>query len=66
MNKVQEIEEQLRTLSATELREVRAWLDQYEDQLWDEQFESEIAAAKWDAMAEKALEDHKEGRSTPL
>ncbi len=66
MSRVEEIEEQLRALSGAELRELRAWLDAYEDRVWDEQFEAEIAAGKWDALAEKALRDHKEGRSTPL
>jgi hypothetical protein len=66
VSRVEEIEEQLRALSGAELRELRAWLDAYEDRVWDEQFEAEIAAGKWDALAEKALRDHKEGRSTPL
>jgi hypothetical protein len=66
VSRVQEIAEQLRTLSAAELRELRAWLDEYEDQIWDGQFAAEVAAGKWDALAEKALRDHREGRSTPL
>lgn len=66
MSRVQEIAEQLRTLSGDELRELRAWLDQFEDQNWDERFEAEVAAGKWDEPAEKALRDHREGNSTPL
>ena len=66
MSRVQEITEQLRALSGAELRELRAWLDEYEDRIWDEQFEAEIAAGKWDELAEKALRDHREGKSTPL
>ena len=66
MSRVQEITEQLRTLSAAELRELRAWLDEYEDQIWDGQFAAEVAAGKWDTLAEKALRDHREGRTTPL
>ncbi len=66
VNRVQEITEQLRSLSGAELRELRAWLDDYEDRAWDEQFEAEVAAGKWDALAEKALRDHKEGNSTAL
>jgi len=66
VSRVQEIAAQLRTLSGAELRELRAWLDEYEDRMWDEQFEGEVAAGKWDEHAEKALRDHKEGRSTPL
>jgi hypothetical protein len=66
LSRVQEIAEQLRTLSGAELRELRAWLDEYENQLWDEQFEAELAAGKWDGLTEKALKDHQEGKSTPL
>ena len=63
MSRVEEIEQQARALFGTELR---AWLDEYEDKLQDEQFEAEVAAGKWDALAEKSLRDHREGKSTPL
>jgi hypothetical protein len=66
VSRVQEIAEQLRTLSGTELRELRAWLDEYENQLWDQQFEGDLAAGSWDALTERALKDHQEGKSTPL
>lgn len=66
MSRVEEITQQLRTLSGTELRELRAWLDEYQNQLWDEQFAADVAAGKWDTLAEKALQDHREGKSTPL
>ena len=52
VSQVQEIAEQLRTLSAAELRELRTWLDEYEGRIWDERFEAEVAAGKWDALAE--------------
>lgn len=66
MSRVEEIAEQVRALSAAELRELRAWMDEFEDQAWDEKFEGEVAAGKWDALAEKALQDHRQGKSTPL
>ena len=66
MSRVQEIAEQMRALSGAELRELRAWLDEYEDQTWNERFEAEVAAGKWDALAEKALRDHRDGKSSPL
>lgn len=66
VSRVQEIAEQLRTLSGAELRELRAWLDAYEDRVWDEEFEAEVASGKWDGLAERALRDHSEGNSTPL
>ena len=66
MSRVQEITDQLRILSGPELRELRVWLEEYEDQIWDEEFEAEVAAGRWDALAEKALREHREGNSTPL
>jgi hypothetical protein len=66
VTRVEEIEAQLRTLSGVELRELRAWLDNYELQASDEQFGAEVSAGKWDALADKALQDHRDGKSTPL
>lgn len=66
MSRVEEITEQLRTLSGAELRELREWLDEYEQRMWDEEFEADVAAGKWDALADKALEDDRCGRTTPL
>jgi hypothetical protein len=66
VSRVQDITAQLRTLSAVELRELRAWLDAYEDQIWDEQFAAAVAAGKWDERAGNALRDHRDGRSKPL
>ena len=66
MSRVQEIVEQLRTLSLAELRELRAWLDERDDQIWDEAFAAEVSTGKWDGLAEKALKEHREGKSTPL
>jgi hypothetical protein len=57
----------MRTLSGADLRELRTWLDEYyEDRTWSETFETEVAAGKWDSLAEKALRDHRETHSTPL
>jgi hypothetical protein len=64
-SRVEEIAEQLRTLSGPELRESRTWLDEYENQVWDEQFGAEVAAGKWDALTERALKDHGDGNSAP-
>ena len=66
MSRVEEIAEQMRALPRAELRELRAWLDEFEDRAWDESFEAEVAAGKWDPLAEKALRDHREGNSIPL
>ena len=46
MSRVEEIAEQLRTLSGAELRELRAWVDEYQNRAWDEQFTADVAAGK--------------------
>lgn len=66
MSRVEKIAEQVRTLSSAELRELRAWLDEFDNHNWEEQFAAEVDAGKWDALAEKGLRDHREGKSTPL
>lgn len=66
MSRVEQITEQLRGFSSEEIREVRAWIDEYEDRLWDRRFEAEIAAGKWDELADRALREHREGKSTQL
>jgi len=66
VSRVEEITAQLGSFSPAELRELQAWLDAHEEQIWDQQFEADVAAGKWDALAEKALRDHREGKSTPL
>ena len=55
VSRVQQITEQLRTLSAAELRQLRAWLDEYEERLSNDQFQAEVAAGEWDELAEKGF-----------
>ena len=66
MSGVQELKEKVRALSGLELRELRAWLDEYEDEIWSRKFEGEVASGKWDELGEASLRDHAEGKSTPL
>lgn len=64
-SRVQEIAEPVRALSGAELRALRTWIDAYKDRIWDERVEKDVATGKWDALAE-ALQDHRQGKSTPL
>jgi hypothetical protein len=64
MSKLQEIEEQIRNLSAAELAEFRTWYAEFDAEAWDHQFEADVKAGKLDALAEAARKDHKEGKST--
>jgi len=66
MSKVESIEQQIKSLSADEVAQLRAWFHEFDWVLWDQQLERDIAAGRLDALADKALRDHKAGKSTPL
>lgn len=66
MSRVEQIAEQVRTFTASELRELRDVLVEYEQKIWDEKFQTEVDAGEWDAAAERALEEHRNGKTTPI
>jgi hypothetical protein len=66
MNTLSEIERAVSQLSPEELAAFRTWFAQFDADVWDRQFEADIAAGRLDALAEKALQDMKEGRCTDL
>lgn len=49
-----------------ELVAFRAWFSKFDADAWDRQFEADVKAGKLDALAESALRDHAQGRSTEL
>jgi hypothetical protein len=66
MSKIEEIEGAVKELSAEELSAFRAWFSKFDADAWDRQFEADVKAGKLDALAERALLEHAEGRSTEL
>ena len=64
MRKVEEIEEQIRDLSVTELAEFRKWFAEFDAQTWDRQIEAAVNAGKSDALAEAARRARRDGKST--
>ena len=66
MSPVSELEGKVRTLSANELREFRDWLAEYDAELWDRQFDADAASGRLDAIADRALKDFAENRTTDL
>ena len=46
--------------------ELRAWLDEFESQLWDEQIASDSNAGNLDLILDRARKDEREGKTTPL
>ena len=64
MRKLEDIEEQIRNLTGTELVEFRKWYAEFDAQAWDVQFEADVKAGKLDKLAEAARKAHREGKST--
>jgi hypothetical protein len=57
MTTIQEIENALESLPKEKLVEFRTWYSQFDDDRWDEQFEQDVHAGKFDKLAEEALRD---------
>jgi hypothetical protein len=66
MSTVQEIEKAVRQLTSSDLAEFRAWFAEFDTELWDRQFEQDVKEGRLDQLAEEALRDLREGRSTDL
>jgi len=66
MNRVQEIEQEVEKLSPGELADFRDWFAQYDAEAWDRQLEQDFEADQLDELAERALRDHKAGKSQQL
>jgi hypothetical protein len=66
MSTVEEITTAIERLSADEVARVQAWLAEYAERLWDEQIERDERAGRLDALIDRALEEHRAGRTRPL
>ncbi len=61
-----EIERAVSQLSREELAKIRAWFAEFDAANWDRQFETDVAAGRLDALADKALKDLRKGNYTDL
>ena len=66
MNRVEQIEAEIRRMSSEELARFRAWFAEFDAKAWDRQLEQDVLAGKLDGLAERALRDHQAGNSTEL
>ena len=66
MSSVQEIEAAVSKLEPEELAAFRSWFAEFDAQVWDREFEQDVAAGRLDALAEEALRDLREGRCKDL
>jgi len=66
VSRVEELEVRIKALSPHEFQELRAWLAEFDAEVWDRQFRADAVAGRLDAIADQALKDFSEGRSTDL
>jgi hypothetical protein len=66
MRKVEQIEQQIRELSAREFSELRDWVLEQDWKAWDAQIEDDARAGKLDEVIAEADADYKAGRTRPL
>lgn len=66
MSRLENVEVQIKELTAEELRAFREWFVQFDADAWDCQIEADGRDGKLDALADRALHDHQAGRTTDL
>lgn len=63
MRKVEELEEQIRKLSAKEFAELREWILEQDWTAWDAQIEGDAKAGKLDKLIAEGKAEYKSGRA---
>jgi hypothetical protein len=66
MSKVEDIEQEVRELTPSELAAFRRWFLEFDAQVWDGQIEEDIREGRLDKLADKALASHRAGKSKEL
>jgi hypothetical protein len=66
MSSLQEIETAISQLSTDELTAFRVWFAKFDAEIWDRQFEEDVALGRLNKLADRALQHLREGRCTDL
>jgi hypothetical protein len=61
-----EVESAIKQLSEGEVRDLAKWLQEYLDEIWDRQIETDLASGKLDHMIAKAEADIENGNVRDL
>jgi hypothetical protein len=63
---LQELEKTISDLPPEELAKFREWFLAFDAKHWDQQFETDVAAGRLNALADEAIREHRAGDSTEL
>jgi hypothetical protein len=66
MSKVENIEQEVKNLTPSELSAFRRWFLEFDAQIWDRQIEEDVRKGKLDKLAEEALAAHRVGKSKEI
>jgi hypothetical protein len=66
MSTVHEIEVAVRQLGPDELAAFRRWFAEFDADAWDRQFDQDVAACRLDGLADEAIVELRQGRTTEL
>ncbi|MGO9531951.1 MAG: hypothetical protein ACLP3B_12345 [Syntrophobacteraceae bacterium] len=64
MTRIQKLEQEIRKLAPSELSAFRKWFQDHDSDQWDSQIEEDALSGKLDRLAQKALADHKAGKTS--
>jgi len=64
--KIEEIEKEIKELSPEQLKEFRAWYEEFDSATWDKQIEDDAKSGKLDDLAKNAISEHKAGKTKKL
>lgn len=66
MSTVEEITNAIAQLPPEQVAQIRAWIAEYDERVWDEQIERDVRAGRLSVLADRALAEHRAGRTRPL
>jgi hypothetical protein len=66
MTTVEAITAAIAKLSPDQVAQIRAWLDERAEAQWDAQIEEDVRTGRLDSLADRALAEHRAGRTRAL
>ncbi len=63
---LQQLEKSISELPPAQLSAFREWFHTFEAEMWDEQFDRDVAAGRIDQLADDAIGEHQDIKSTKL
>jgi len=66
MDRLENLEGEVKNLNAAELKAFREWFASFDAEVWDNQIEADSMNGKLRSIVERALREHEAGRSSRL